>query len=138
MFTRAKLPIFSLALVPVLASASFADGFGISFTKSGKHGSLSLGYSTGPVFAGSCEPRVVPPAWPGVWVPGHYETVYRQVWVDDGYERVWVEPVYRWRSYGCGRPVRVRAGGGYYERVYRSGRFEARPVRTWVPGGWRS
>ena len=132
MSTRSKLPVLSLALVAVLAPASFADGFGISF--GGKHGALSLGFSTGPVYGPSCEPRCAP----AVWVPGHYQTVYRQVWVDDCHERVWIEPVYQWRSYGCGRPVRVCVRGGHYERVYRSGRFETRPVRTWVSGSWRS
>lgn len=133
MFQRSKLPVLSLALVAILAPASFADGFGISFTKSTKHGALSLGFNTG-FCSPSCEPRCAP----AVWVPGHYETVYRQVWVDEGHDRVWIPPAYEWRSFGCGRPVRVCVRGGHYQRVFRSGHYETQPVRVWVGGGWRS
>jgi hypothetical protein len=134
MFNQLKMPVLSLALTALLAPTSAADGFGIAFTKRGSHGSLSLGFSTGALFGGGCDAR---PA-PACWMPGHYETVIRPVWVDGCVERVWVPPLYRWEYHGCGRPVRVCVRGGHFEMIRRPGRYESRAVSIWVDGAWRS
>ena len=136
MFDQLKMPVLALAVSAVLAPISAADGFGIAYTKKGSHGAFSLGFSTGAFFGGNCEPCRAPA--PACWMPGHYETVYRPVWIEGCVDRVWVPPVYRWEYHGCGRPVRVCVCGGHFEMVRRPGRYESRAVTVWVDGAWRS
>jgi hypothetical protein len=133
MFAKTKVAVLSLALLPVLAPASRADGFGITLMNKFHNVAVSLGFSSGSPAIGTCEPRPAPVCW----VPGHYETVYRQVWVEGCLERVWVAPVYEWRSYGWGRPVRACVRGGRYEIVRGAGHYETRPFQVWVEGAWR-
>jgi hypothetical protein len=134
MFAKCKVAVLSLALIPSLASISHADGFGISWMQRFHHGVMSIGFSSGAAFGPGCEPRCAP----ACWVPGHYESVYRQVWVEGCAERVWTPPVYEWRSYGCGRLYRTCVRPGRFEIFRRGGRYETRPVQVWVEGAWRS
>jgi hypothetical protein len=130
MFAQCKVAALSLALFSGLAPISRADGFGITWMQRFHHGVLSLGFSSAP----GSEPRCAP----ACWVPGHYETVYRQVWVEGCAERVWTPPLYAWRTYGCGRLYRACVRPGGFEIVRREGRYESRPFQVWVEGAWRS
>ena len=70
-----------------------------------------------------------------VWVPGHYESVSRQVFVPGPTRRVWVEPVHEWRLGALGfRYVCIRAG--YWKTIQLPGRYETRCERVYVPGHW--
>jgi hypothetical protein len=134
MFAKCKVAVLSLALFSMLAPNSRADGFGITWMKKVHHGALSIGFSTGFPWGGACETRCEP----SCWIPGHYETVYRQVWVEGCAERIWTPPLYEWRYHGCGRPYRTCVRPGGFEIVRRGGRYETRPVQVWVEGAWRS
>jgi hypothetical protein len=133
MFAKLKVAVLSLALLPLLAPASHADGFGITLMKKFHGGAVSLGFSTGSFFGGGYGPRCAPAGW----VPGHYETVYRHVWIEGCQERVWIPPVYEWRAHGCGRPVRACVRGGCFETIRHAGHYETRAVQVWVEGAWR-
>ena len=133
MFAKCKIAVLSLALVSILAPLSRADGFGITLMKKIHHGALSIGFSTGSFWGGEPETR----CQPAVWIPGHYETVYRQVWIEGCVERVWMPPVYERQYYGCNRPYRACVRGGGFQVVRGNGHFETRPVQVWVEGGWR-
>jgi hypothetical protein len=134
MFTKIRIAVLSLALVALFAPVSRADGFGITLTKAFHHGAVSLGFSTGWPWFGAPEPRCAP----ADWVPGHYETVYRPVWVEGCAERVWIPPVYGWQVHGCGRPVRVCVREGRFEMVRHAGHYENRPSQVWIEGAWRT
>ena len=137
MFTKCKVAVLSLALVSMLAPNSRADGFGITLMKKIHHGAVSIGFSSGFPWLGGwggCERRCEP----ACWIPGHYETVYRQVWIEGCAERVWIPPMYEWRTHGCGRPYRACIRPGRFEIASGRGRYETRPVQVWVEGAWRS
>ncbi|MFN0009084.1 MAG: hypothetical protein ACKVXR_14370 [Planctomycetota bacterium] len=138
MFSRIKLPALCLSLLAVLAPASRADGFGISFFKSSKHGAISVGYSNGPGATRACAPVDRTPYRHARWVPGHYRTVRERVWVPGFVQRVWIEPRYGWRRDSCGRVYRERISGGHYERVEQPGHYEYRDAQVWVNGSWRT
>lgn len=132
MFAKFKIALLSLAVVSTLAPISHADGFGITLMKKLHHGAVSIGFSSGSFWCPGPETRCAP----AVWVPGHYETVYRQVWIDGCTERVWTPPVYEWQYHGR-NPYRTCVRGGRFEFVRRNGRFETRPAQVWVEGAWR-
>ena len=134
MFTKSKIAVLFLALVSALAPAAKADGFGISYLANTKHGSIAIGYSSGPFWAPGYR-RVRSPA--ARWVPGHYETVRDRVWVPGQAEQVWVEPVFEWRRDACGRAVMACVADGHFEWVKQPGHYEYRDTRFWVPGAWR-
>jgi hypothetical protein len=138
MFSRSKLPALSLVLCAVLAPASRADGFGVSFFKSSKHGAISVGYSNGPGAARACAPVYRVRDRHARWIPGHYETVRERVWVPGCVQRVWVEPRYGWRRDHRGRFFRSCLAQGHYERVEQPGRYEYRDAQVWVDGCWRN
>ena len=70
-----------------------------------------------------------------VWVPGHYESVSRRVYVPGPTRSVWVEPDYEWQVGPCGvRYVCVRAG--HWKTVQLPGHYENRRVRVWREGTW--
>ena len=70
-----------------------------------------------------------------VWVPGHYETVSKRVFVPGPVKREWVAPVYEWRWGSCGlRYVCVRSG--YWRSVQLPGHYEIRQERVYEPGRW--
>lgn len=70
------------------------------------------------------------------WVPAHYETVYRPVWVPARTERVWVEPVYRVSVDPCGLPIRVLVCAGHWRTVVHPGYSTTRAVRVHRSGAW--
>ena len=72
------------------------------------------------------------------WVPAHYETVERSVWVSGGTRRTWQPAAYQTRYDACGRAYRVLLRDGYWRQVALPGRYERRPVRVWVAGRWAS
>jgi hypothetical protein len=135
-----------LALLPVAAflfvagtPAQAQGGFGIGFTKFGKKSAVSVGFSTG--FHGGYHRgyghhgHVV--VVDRCWVPGHYQTVARQVWVPGCVERVYVEPVYDTCVDPYGNVTRVMVRAGYYRNVEVGGRFETVYEQVWVPGYYR-
>ncbi|MCC6406862.1 MAG: hypothetical protein IT453_06835 [Planctomycetes bacterium] len=130
----------STILLPVLALCSLA-GRGeaqvveIGFKHAFKHGSISIGLRHGDRHddrRSECRPSY------RVWVPGHYETREERVWVAGECRRVWVEPVYGWRTdyRGCRSRVQLRAG--YWETIEEPGHYETRRVQVWVEGYWTS
>jgi hypothetical protein len=134
MFSKLKIAALSIAMLPILAPASRADGFWVSLTRKFHHGAVSFGFASDPFCGTTCAPRCAPV----VWIPGHYETVSRPVWVEPCAEQVWVPAVYEWRYHGCGRRYRECARPGRFERVCRPGRYEVRAVQVWVEGAWRA
>jgi len=70
-----------------------------------------------------------------VWVPGHFESVSRRVYVPGPVRREWVEPVFEWRFDLCGARF-VCARDGYWRTVQLPGHYEVRCERVWRPGGW--
>ncbi len=71
-----------------------------------------------------------------VFVPGHYETVERRVWIPETKEKIWVEPIYETRYDSCGRPYRVLVCDGTWRVVVHPGHYETRCERVYVDGGW--
>jgi hypothetical protein len=70
------------------------------------------------------------------WMPGHYEWVNRRVWISQRIERVWMQPVYEWRSdYRCGRR-RVLVQPGYWREIVHPGHYEMRRTQVWRSGCW--
>jgi hypothetical protein len=134
-----KLPLSVLpaiafpALALLAAPAHAGGGFEFSFGKKTKHGSFGVTYSTGharPVPVAHCPP-------PRVWVPGHYETRFQDVWVPGPSRQVWVPPVYAWRHDACGRAYQVCVRPGSWRTECAPGRYERREIRVWVDGCWR-
>jgi len=72
-----------------------------------------------------------------VWIAGHYETVREQVWVPGPWQRVWVEPVHRWRLGRCGFEY-VCVSAGYWRSVQLPGHYEERCTQVWRPGRWNA
>ncbi len=70
------------------------------------------------------------------WVPGHYATERRDVWVPARTESVWVEPVFDVRCDSRGVSVRILLREGHYRDVYHPGHYASRSVQVWVPGHW--
>jgi hypothetical protein len=68
------------------------------------------------------------------WVPGHYETVHRQVWVPGTCEQVWQPAEYRWQTDHCGHRVRVCVRQAGYVTVERPGYYKTVCDQVWVPG----
>ena len=120
-----------LLLAALCAPMSRADGFGISFGGMIHQGAFGIGISTGPLWSPApCPPRR--------WVPGHYETVIRPVFVAGCDERVWVPAEYGWVRTRWGRAVWTCTSPGYYGMIRRPGRYENREFRVWVDGSWQS
>lgn len=62
---------------------------------------------------------------------GHYEYVYKKVWVPARCERVWIDACYEWRTDGCGRSYRVCVSAGRYDTRTIPGYYTSRRVKTW-------
>jgi hypothetical protein len=136
MFRTTKRIFLPLALATLCAPAARADGFGISFGGLFHHGAFGIGISTGPLWS-PVPPPAPEPCPPRRWVPGHYETVIRPVYVAGCDERIWVPAEYAWVQTRWGRPVWACRNPGHYEVVRRPGRYENREVRVWVEGSWQ-
>lgn len=123
---------FAAVAFAALAGDSQAQGFGLTFKKDLGHGSaiqVSLG--------NYCKPAPVRRLiHSGHWVPGHYETVERQVWIPGTCEKLWIEPCYETRYDSCGRPYRVLVAAGHWTTVETPGHYEIRCVQVWVEGCW--
>ena len=137
MFTNLKVPTLAIALSAWLSPGALADGLRVHFAKETRHGTLAVGYSSGPSWssgrghghrAGHRHHR---------FVPGRYETILEKIWIPGCSEKVWVAPAYGWRRDAWGRLRRVCVSGGHYEVMRRPGHYETREVRVWVDGRWR-
>ena len=120
-------PILLLSLVGALSAPAAAGdiSFGFGYRDGGKNNnrfSVAFGYSD----RHSHSHRQ--------WVPGHYETVERQVWHPGVCEQVWQPAQYGWRHDRHGHRVRylVRAAG--YVTVQRPGHYDTVCEQVWVPG----
>ena len=117
-----------VALTLAFAAPASAQGFGISFSKHGKHGGFGIG-----IFANERCGTHVHTSCCVATTAGHWEDRCERVWVDGCAKRVWVRPVYRTVRSGCGyRRVMVRAG--YWRTVRGRGHYETVTRRVWVPG----
>lgn len=133
MFATCKTLVLSIGLVAGLAPLAAADGFGISFAKHGNHTAFGLEIGIGGFFS---------PAPPPVhcnaetWVPGHYEIVLENVWVEGATQPVWCAPAYEWRRDACGRWFKVMVAPGHWTNVGAAGHNETRRVEVWRPAHW--
>lgn len=135
MFAKLKALLCVIGILPLLASGASADGFGITFTKKGKHSALGLQFESGAF----CQPAPPPPVVacaPPVWVPGHYETVSQPVWIEGQKQKVWSGPVFEWRYDACGRARKVLVSPGHWKVLSAPGHYETRRVQTWQAGHW--
>ena len=141
------------AISLVIALAGFgltvpaeAQGLSLSYGKRTKHGSFSInvgnpgGYGYGGRFAkrsygnrgydASCSiPRKR-------WIPGHYQEVPRQVWVQGRRSKVWVPARFETFVDDCGQVREVLVEEGRWEVRHEPGYYETRYVKVWVPGRW--
>ena len=69
------------------------------------------------------------------YIPGHYETYYRQVWVPGYYEQQYVQPVYQ-RTYYNGVMHNRCVQEGYYTKVWVPGYYRTVTDRRWCEGYW--
>jgi len=133
------LSILPVAIVILVASSSAqAQGsFGFGFTKFGKHSAVSVGFNSGfyPRHGGGVV--VVDPLPGRCWVPGHFETVCREVFVPGCERRVYVDPVYDTCTDPCGNVTRTIIREGYFKVVRDAGHFETVCSQVWVPGFYR-
>ena len=132
MFRALKTSLLSTVLLASLAPVSLADGFGIAFGRGG----FSIGFSTGPAWI-PAPPSCLPPLPPPRWVPGHYETVCRPVYVEGCEDRVWAPARYGWMRDRYGRTFWGCIEPGRFVVTRRPGHYENRDVRVWVEGSWR-
>lgn len=126
----------SALLLPLLATAALAPRADaqvveLGFRHAFRHGGLSVHFDLGAPRA-DCRPVY------RVWVPGHYECREERVWIAGECRRVWVEPIYAWRSdyRGCRQRIVVRAG--YWETIQEPGHHETRKFQVWIEGHWTS
>ena len=110
----------------------------VSIGAQGKHGSIGVGFNSGGRSYGYGRSRGGRQYRGATRAYGHYETVYRKVWVDGCYRKQWVAPVYEVREhcddYGGYRSERVLVRHGYWRKVWEPGYYVKRAVRVWVPG----
>lgn len=134
-------PLF-LALAP-LASAQRAVEVDLGVRARGAYATLDLslgrrgarrnvrrsapGYSRRAVT--TCAPR-------RVYVPGHYQTVTRRVWVPGQLREEYVPATYETRLDPCGRPYNALIRAAHYRTVQDPGYWEDRGQRVWVPARW--
>jgi hypothetical protein len=126
-------PILLLSLVGALSAPAAAGDISIGFGYSDGHGiSVGFGYRDrdGDHHRGHGHRHVVNRKW----VPGHYETVHRQVYVPGRCEQVWQPAEYRWTRDHCGRRVRVLVRKAGYVTVERPGYYKTVCEQVWVPG----
>ncbi len=131
-----------LALTTVAAATLFvgtaqAQRVSIGFTQRVGHGAISVGI--GDLFGwrdrrddDRCERPY------RVWTPGHYECRDDRVWVPGVCRRVWVAPVYEWRTDYRGCKFQWLVRDGYWDSVEAPGHYETRRVQVWVEGCWVS
>ncbi|MGI6460179.1 MAG: hypothetical protein ACOX5J_08810 [Candidatus Hydrogenedentales bacterium] len=69
------------------------------------------------------------------WVPGHWETVHKNVWLPGYWENRLIPAVYR-SELAHGREILVMVQEERWENVWVEGRYETRPESVWVAGYW--
>jgi len=110
----------------------------VSIGAHGQHGSIGVGFDTGGRAYGYGSSRGGRRTGGAVQVSGHYETVYRKVWVQGCYRKQWVPPVYELRQscddYHGDHSERVLVRRGTWRQVWEPGTYVKRAVRVWVPG----
>ena len=112
------------------ASASHRDrGHSRRHGRSYGHGS-SRGRNDGRRYSDSHHVCVRRP----IWVPGHYETRVRDVFVPPRHEKVWIEPVYEDAIDRYGGRTRVLVREGRWEVIETPGFYEPRTEQIWIPG----
>jgi hypothetical protein len=112
--------ILLLSLVGALAAPAAAGDidFSFGFHKGGRHAvSVTFGHRSHHRY-----------------VPGHYETVTKEVWVAGGCETVWQPAQWGWRRDRCGHRVRYLIRPAGYVQVHTPGRWECVKETVWVPG----
>lgn len=114
-------PILLLSLVGALSAPAAADDFSFGF------GYRNGGRTRIAVRFGHTDSHVK-------WVPGHYETVSKQVWIAGGCEQVWQPAQYGWQYDHCGRRVRVLLRPAGYVTVQTPGHWQCVQETVWVPG----
>jgi len=124
MKTLAIATLLALGATPA-AAGGFSFGFG--FHKKGKSVSVQIGNSHS---RGHKQAH----RHGKVWVPGHYDTVSRQVWVPGRKRRVWQAAEIGYRYDRCGRRVSYVVRPAGFRVVRRPGHYVTRYEKVWVPG----
>jgi hypothetical protein len=147
MLPRLLRPLLPLSIALLAAAPARAGDLSLGVVLGGRHGAVELSYGggskghryhggRGPVVAGCALHGRCTPA--RIFVPGHYASVEREVWVPACREKVWVDPVYATRHDACGRPVRVLVCEGRWSVRVVPGHYETRCERVWVPAGYEA
>lgn len=130
------LKIAGLLLAAAMLSATAdAQVAGVAYAKDKRKGKLSVRVELGVPAARPHHGYAAPPL-PPRWVPGHYQSVTRKVWVPGATRREWRPPVHEIRFDPCGRKVRVLVRPGHWVHVAQPGHHELRVEQVWVPGRW--
>ncbi|HOF39938.1 MAG TPA: hypothetical protein PLD73_07675 [Candidatus Hydrogenedentes bacterium] len=103
--------------------AYIATGQGVAISHSGRY--YHRPYRN---YAYSCPVR-------SYWVPGHWETVHKNVWIPGYWTNRLIPAVYR-REVVNGREILVLVQEERWENVWVEGRYETRPESVWVAGYW--
>lgn len=120
-------PILLLSLVGAISAPAAAGDISIDFGfRSNRGVAIAFGYRDGH--------RRPAPVVHRRWVPGHYETVSKQVWVPGTCEQVWQPAQYEWRYDHCGRRIRVLVRPAGYVTVERPGYWQTVQQTVWVAG----
>ena len=127
-----SLPVLAALLCAYLPMSAHAQGPSFNLTEATRYGSIemTLGMPLGRPNYMRCEPR-------RVWVPGHFESRWKDVWIAGATHDVWVPAQYEWRWASFARPYRVCIRAGYWRAVTDPGHYESRNVQVWIPGAWR-
>jgi hypothetical protein len=119
-------PILLLSLVGALSVPAAAGDISIDFGFRNGHGvSIGFGYTNAHRRAVVVRQK---------WIPGHYETVSKDVWVPEVREQVWQPAQYGWSRDRCGRRIRVLVRPAGYVTVVHPGRWKCIQETVWVPG----
>jgi len=144
MLLHALRPALPLALALLAAPAAHASDLSVGLVLGGEHGQVELSYG-GRGYGYGHRPSVVRGCalhrhcYPTrIFIPGHYETVERSVWIPATREKVWVDAVYATRHDPCGRPYRVLVCEGRWTVRVHPGHYETRCERVFVPGGYET
>jgi hypothetical protein len=124
-------PILLLSLVGALSAPASAGDISVDFGfRSGKGIAIAFGFS-------NRHRHEAPPVVVQKWVPGHYATVSKRVWVAGVCEQVWQPAVYGWSYDRCGRRVQVLVRPAGYVTVERPGHYETVQQTVWVAGHYQ-
>jgi len=69
------------------------------------------------------------------FVPGHYETIYQQVWVPGHYRQDYVPPVYKQKRVH-GVTFTIMVSNGYHTKVWVPGHYTTKTRQVWRDGYW--